>query len=280
MSTYQGPPSFEPPNPGPQQWAPPPAPAQKKKLRSRWWFWAAIALVVVVIIAALNSPDTDERNTVASVDSTDSTRADQPERTRESQPERTTTPRTTAAPRTTTVPAPPPVPPAAVYSGSGDDVVAIVKPTTGAVLAAITGNDAGRYFGVKGLDGGEDTLVNTTEAYVGTTLMDLRGGETTQLQVTAEGPWTITLNSVATATRFTTTFSGAGDGVIIYDGLAGVAEITGNDASSYFGVSVYSDTESDNLVNTTEAYSGRVPIPAGIVLVAFTATGPWTITVT
>jgi len=49
--------------------------------------------------------------------------------------------------------------PPTVFTGAGDDVVAITKPAGATVvIATITGNDAGRYFGVKALDGDMDTL--------------------------------------------------------------------------------------------------------------------------
>lgn len=148
-------------------------------------------------------------------------------------------------------------------------------------MATIVGNSGGGFFAVQGVDGDEDLLVNTTEAYDGTTLMDVNGGETTQLQVTATGPWTITLNTVAAAAeRFSDTFGGAGDDVLIYEGTAGIAQITGNSPPHFFAVIIYSETGNDLAVNTTESYDGRVPWPAGFAIVAVTASGPWTITVT
>lgn len=89
------------------------------------------------------------------------------------------------------------------------------------MLATITGNDAGRYFGVKGLDGDHDSLVNTTDPYNGTTLLDGNVGGTTQLQVTATGPWSITLSDPRSAPSFGkgTPYAGSGDAVLIYQGM-------------------------------------------------------------
>ncbi len=118
-----------------------------------------------------------------------------------------------------------PIPPeqtvASAYSGTGDDVVGIVKPNSEGVLAVITGNDAREHFAVEGLDGNQELLVNTSDPYTGTILLDAQGGETTQLQVTATGRWTIVLHPVDSAPRFTDTISGQGDGVVINEGTGG-----------------------------------------------------------
>jgi hypothetical protein len=170
-----------------------------------------------------------------------------------------------------------------VFSGTGDSVVDITKPggETGTVLVTVTGNDASRYFGVQGIDGDGDTLVNTTDPYSGTVLMDTDSGNTTQLQVTAVGPWNITISELQSATPLNPGVNaGVGDSVLLYQGSRGVAAITGNAAGRYFGVSVYTSTERDSLVNTTDPYTGSVPMPAGPALIAVTGEGDWTINVT
>ena len=173
--------------------------------------------------------------------------------------------------------------PPTVFSGTGDDVVMITKPAGATVvIATITGNDAGRYFGVEALDGDMDTLVNTTDPYKGTTLLDANRGGTTQLQVTAVGPWSITLADLRTAPTFTAAApqSGAGDAVLIYQGPRGVATVSGNAEGRYFGIDAYaSDGAGDSLVNTTDPYNGRVPMPAGPAIVVVTAIRDWSIDV-
>lgn len=169
-----------------------------------------------------------------------------------------------------------------VFTGSGDDVVTITKPPGATVVTAtITGNDAGRYFGVQGLDGDMDQLVNTTDPYNGTTLMDANIGGTTQLQVQASGPWSITLADLQFAPTFSGHGEGAGDAVVISDISGRTAAVTGNAEGRYFGVMAYgSNGSGDQVVNTTDAnYSGRVPWPAGRVIVVVTAAGNWTIDV-
>lgn len=173
--------------------------------------------------------------------------------------------------------------PPTVFTGTGDDVVTITKPAGATVvIATITGNDAGRYFGVKGLDGDMDTLVNTTDPYNGTTLLDANRGGTTQLQVQAVGPWSITLTDLRSAPTFDATApqTGAGDAVLIYQGPRGVAKIDGNAEGRYFGVKAYGSSGGGNsLVNTTDPYTGSVPMPAGPAIVVVTAAGNWSIDV-
>ncbi len=170
---------------------------------------------------------------------------------------------------------------ASEYAGTGDDVVSIIKPNPEGVLATITGNDAGESFSVEGRDGDEESLVYTHSPYTGTVLLDADGGETTQLTVSATGPWAITLNSMDAAPRFTDTYSGDGDEVVIFEGdRPGVAKITGNQQSENFSVEAYSSEGNEALVYTYDPYTGRVPFPGGVVVVAVTATGAWSITVT
>ncbi len=189
-----------------------------------------------------------------------------------------------SAPTTSAAPPPPPVTAEpVVFSGTGDSVVSITKPggTTGTVLVTVTGNDAGRYFGVEAIDGDGDTLVNTTDPYTGTVLMDTASGNTTQLQVTAVGPWNITISELQSAPRLNAgANAGSGDAVLLYQGPRGVAAVTGNAEGRYFGVSLYTATGRDSLINTTDPYTGSVPLPAGPAVVAMTSSGDWTINVT
>ncbi len=76
-------------------------------------------------------------------------------------------------------------------------------------------------------------------------------------------------------------YSGEGDNVLVYEGdQPKIAKITGNRAGESFSMEAYSSTGSDSLVHTYDPYVGRVPFPPGLVVIAVTATGPWTIEVT
>jgi hypothetical protein len=126
-----------------------------------------------------------------------------------------------------------------------------------------------------------DQLVNTTDPYSGTTLLDANRGGTTQLEVQATGPWSITLTDLTYAPTFAGHAEGAGDAVLISTASERTATITGNAAGRYFGVGAYGGSGSDgSVVNTTDPYTGTVPWPSGgNVFVVVTATDGWTIDV-
>lgn len=173
--------------------------------------------------------------------------------------------------------------PPRVYKGRGDSVIKIEKPDPDQPVTAVTvtGNASSSYFGVKAVDGDRDSFVNTTEPYAGTTLMDADGGNTTEIQVTASGSWSVTLSDLKTMPSFSDgpAHTGKGDAVLVYRGAAGIGTINGNRGGDYFGVKYYGSDTSDSLVNTTDPYAGSVPWPAGVAIVVVTATGPWSIAV-
>jgi len=74
--------------------------------------------------------------------------------------------------------------------GSGDDVFFLdgSKPD----LAKITGNNESRYFGVYSYGSYSDLLVNTTDVYSGTVIVD---GDTVAIEVNAQGEWSIEISS-------------------------------------------------------------------------------------
>lgn len=73
------------------------------------------------------------------------------------------------------------------YEGNGDDVIILQGNTPDLVI--ITGNEESRYFGVFGWGrSGKDILVNTTDSYNGTVMLD---SESFAITVTADGSWTI-----------------------------------------------------------------------------------------
>lgn len=75
------------------------------------------------------------------------------------------------------------------FAGEGDNVLTLsgAAPDT----AVISGNANSRHFAVTGCGSGINLLVNTTEPYDGTVLLD---PETFLLQVVAEGEWAIEIN--------------------------------------------------------------------------------------
>ncbi|MBB5632200.1 hypothetical protein BKA04_000423 [Cryobacterium mesophilum] len=179
-------------------------------------------------------------------------------------------------------PAPVTVPADKTYQGSGDSVVSIELPDGPDSASAATISHVGSSnFAVWALDSNMeqlDLLVNEIGNYKGTVLLNLSGNTPTSLEITADGPWTVTLHSILSLREFTgATAKGVGDDVLVYRGKAGVASIT-HDGSSNFAVWNYGD-RSDLVVNEIGQYSGDVRWSSGPSVVAITADGNWSITV-
>lgn len=169
-----------------------------------------------------------------------------------------------------------------VYSGTGDDVVSIHKPS-GPALAYITGNTIARHFAVTSYGAGRkyiDLLVNTTDPYLGIRPFDFGSDElTTLFEVKAEGPWRIELRSLATARVLDTpgTIAGSDDEVVALRGGPSTVYIQGNQGGRYFGVTGLGFAW-DLLVNDTDPYAGRLLVEPGVTFLAIRATGAWSIT--
>jgi hypothetical protein len=73
-----------------------------------------------------------------------------------------------------------------IIEGNGDDVFLLAGGTPD--LAIIKGNEEGRYFGVIGWYPSRDLLVNTTDPYEGTVMLDQ---DTVIIEVIATGAWQI-----------------------------------------------------------------------------------------
>lgn len=196
---------------------------------------------------------------------------------------------TTAAPTTTT--APPTSarkPPAAVetFTGTGGDVVELKTPITTGILKFECSACSGMTQ-VKSDAGIDEDLVThyTGSTYTGKRWMGLRGGTTSRLQVTAKGPWTLTVQgdfSMASQYNATEPVSGKGDDVFLYR-VCPSKVAASHDGSSNFGVWVMTDRLSgpDLAVNEIGKYSGTVMFPASgqdAALVQITANGAWSIT--
>lgn len=173
--------------------------------------------------------------------------------------------------------------PDVVYSGSGDTILQIELPAGPDSIGIATMTHSGRAnFAVWSLDANleqTDLLVNEIGSYTGTVPFNLTLGERiTAFEISADGPWTVTLRDavglreVAEASATT----GKGDDVMLYFGETTVAEVT-HAGDGNFAVWSYGDF-SDLLINEIGAYSGQVRWPAGAALIQVSANGAWTIT--
>ena len=166
-------------------------------------------------------------------------------------------------------------------SGAGDSVVSLPDDATGGIITA--DHQGASNFVINVLDETNqstgDLLVNTIGHYSGTTAWGLSTlGDGTRLEITADGPWNIEVLPYSEAEELPE--NGAGDGVFIYDGDAGVLEAT-HDGQSNFVVREEADQlfSSGLLVNEIGPYEGSIPVQAGPSIFVVEADGNWTVTI-
>lgn len=165
------------------------------------------------------------------------------------------------------------------YAGFGDDVLTIAKHATGPAILVIN-HTGGSNFAVKSLDSSlesTDLLVNEIGPYAGTVILDGNSrGETTALEITAGGAWTVTLKPLTGVKSYdgSTPITGHGDDVFYYKGSTKAATFSHN-GSSNIAVKNFG-ARSSLLVNEIGAYTGTVVWAAG--LYQINADGDWSAT--
>lgn len=167
------------------------------------------------------------------------------------------------------------------HSGSGDDLITLPAGATGGVVT--TTYDGGGHFAVKVLDATNtstgDLLVNTVGSYSGATAWGITSlGEGVTLEVTADGPWNISVEPFSAAPALTGNDAGTGDAVFLYEGAAGKLAAT-HAGEGHFAVTEENDElfSMGLLINEIGSYSGTVPLGAGPSIVTVTADGDWTL---
>ena len=168
-----------------------------------------------------------------------------------------------------------------VYSGSGDDVIKIAKPSgkqTQQAVASFTHSGESNFI-VWALNKKlkqTDLLVNTIGAYAGTVPLDLAHGSATyRLEIKADGDWTVTIKPLSSVRRFTGKVAGSGDDVLSYRGGARVATIT-HDGESNFVVWAYYAKSTALLVNEIGPYRGKSAL-SGNAILEIGADGAWSV---
>lgn len=176
-------------------------------------------------------------------------------------------------------PTPYTIPESVTYSGSGDDVVTL-EPFENVFVFHIIGNQEEHHFSVNGYDSNSEStglLVNTTEAYEGTTIDPSQ--ETVMLEVNAEGDWSIEVQSIFGTETISSgeTVSGSGDSVILVSSHGNTAKISGNADKRHFAVKSYGTERDKLLVNTTDEYDGTVMLIGEPIILEIKAVGNWSI---
>jgi hypothetical protein len=239
----------------------------------------AVALIIAMVVSSAAAGGNTSPEPAAQKSGTSATQPSETPAAKSEPPKPTPTP-TEASPTEEAAPPAPVVPADKVYQGSGDSVVAVELPDGADQVSVATISHIGSHnFAVWALDSNmeqHDLMVNEIGNYQGTVLFNLQGSNTTSLQVTATGPWTITLRSIKSLRAFEgVSATGTGDDVLIYLGKAGAATIS-HDGQHNFAVWTYGD-RSDLVVNEIGAYNGTVRWSAGPSVVAVSADGNWSI---
>lgn len=188
-----------------------------------------------------------------------------------------------AAPTTEAPPPPPVAPTVFTYKGRGNKVLTIQKPEADkGALISTTNVGAQDNFTIYALDAQlqpGDLLVNAVGSYRGTSILDKSGESTTRLKIDGGGAWTVTIRPLSAARRMTTSTTGKGDDVVLYDGPTGVATVTNRGPQDNFTIYYYGDS-TDLLVNQIGSYTGETPIQAGPAFLEIDGAGAWSIKVT
>lgn len=174
--------------------------------------------------------------------------------------------------------APAPVTPK-TYTGTGDDVVTLDKPTNSPAILKFECPNCTDNTVVKA-NGADTLLVNTIGSYSGSHIIDTAvGSNTTQITISATGAWTLSLSGLDQATPVSgQAVNGQGDSVLYVTGDTTQAEFT-NTGDENFVVKVYpaDGGNTDLAINTIGSYSGTVPLSTPS-YVQITSNGSWSIT--
>jgi len=163
-------------------------------------------------------------------------------------------------------------------SGAGDDIVELDIPGDEPAIAHIT-HDGSSNFQVTGYTTeGEraGSLVNEIGPYEGTRPVNLRDSEVKELDITADGSWTVVIQPLfeAPPAEPSGATEGSGDAVLLVaDNGAASVEVS-HTGESNFQVTAWGSRRS-GMINEIGVYEGRVRMPADAVLLEIVVDGSW-----
>lgn len=169
------------------------------------------------------------------------------------------------------------------FSGTGDDVIAAPAGMgTGVIKAEFTGEGNFIVTSLNSSYGYEDLVFNEINTFTGADVYgDLHwvvGGPVSYLEVEADGPWTMTLSPIDSASQLPA--SGRGSGVYKYDGGAVRATLSHSGTSNFIVEQFLDDAEGerewDLIVNEIGATKGAYLLNKGPSIVVIDADGAWT----
>ncbi len=271
-------------------------PQTKKPFYKRWWFIALAVLFGLAIIGGIVDAGEDDEaagTTVAPADITSSAETEPvassagvettttaaettttAEATTTTTTEATTT-TTTEATTTTTQP----LWESFTVEGRGDDVIDFGIPGDEAAVLEFTHTGSSNFAVISYTAAADriDLLVNTIGSYTGARPANfLSGEEISELEITADGPWTVTARPLAESPMMDSISEGSGDEVLLYVGDDSRLTAT-HDGDSNFAIWAWSTNGRDLLVNEIGPYEGTVRIDPAAMVIEISADGNWTL---
>ncbi|MGB1252023.1 MAG: hypothetical protein ACPG8W_15505, partial [Candidatus Promineifilaceae bacterium] len=159
-------------------------------------------------------------------------------------------------------------------NGRGDNVVSISKPNE--PMIAIIKHTGSSNIIVTAWDGDRrQGLVNEIGNYNGTVALDFDGQHTDEIEVQADGSWTINIQSISSAPAIYGSKSGTGDAVLIVGSLSSPVDVS-HTGDSNFIVTVWGNSRS-GMVNEIGDYNGTVRLPGSAIVLEIIADGRWSI---
>ena len=285
-------PASPPPGQFPQSGASDPAPA-KKAWWKRWWGITLIVFALLVVLAAIvdgeEDPDPVASDEAAEEPAEDAgeepadeeprdepaPEADEPEEESAPEPEPDGEPAPEPEPEEEPAPEPESTFEAVTVEGSGDDIIDVPAVDDAPLVATLTHAGSSNFAVTSFSPDGDrvDLMVNVIGNYEGTVPYNFQE-VVAELEINADGPWTVTISDLRDQPTIAETPSGTGDMVLLHDGTGGRLSLT-HDGDSNFAVRGW-ETRRQLLVNEIGAYEGTVRMDPAVAL-EIAADGNWTL---
>lgn len=164
------------------------------------------------------------------------------------------------------------------FSGAGDDIVTLDIPDDDPAIATFT-HDGGSNFQVSGYTADGDRtggLVNEIGAYEGVRPLNLQEPGVDELDITADGNWTVSVEPLADAQPVETSGAteGSGDAVLLVVDQDASSVEASHQGESNFQVTAWGSRR-DGMINEIGAYDGRIRMPGDAVILEVVADGAW-----
>lgn len=235
---------------------------EKKPWWKRWWGITLIVLAALFVLMGIAGDGNDVADDAAEGPDTDESATETEEAEPEPEPEPEPEDQFAFEPVT--------------LDGSGDSVIDVPEIEDVPLVATFEHTGQSNFAVVSYGPGGQriDLMVNTIGGYVGTVPYNFQASPA-ELEITADGAWTVTISSIIDQPVLAASASGAGDEVLLLESEGRLQ--ASHDGESNFAVRAWGERR-DLLINDIGPYEGTVRLPSALAL-EITADGNWTFTV-